>query len=130
MSGNTTRVLSSNPNYYSRVLPGASLLVPESGSSLDRDAFLLNFSSVHKNAELDYTSRSIDLRNGFKEAGNSEFIDTRQTCFSFELAPQAPFIFPFKCKLKGELCPKLPAGYCLKAGTETAPAFCVEVHSL
>lgn len=65
--GSTTCVLNSNQKWHERVLPGGSLLVPGCSSSLGPAAavcvnFSLNFSSVHKHAELDYAYQRIDLR--------------------------------------------------------------------
>lgn len=125
-----------NQNWHERVLPGGSLLVPECSSSLDRDAavclnrqsFLLKFSSEYKHAELDYTHKRIDLR---LMALRKRIIHNSlaQDLLFLWIGSRTPLIFPFVCKLKGEKCPKLPGDYCLKAGREAAPAFCVEVCS-
>lgn len=141
--GNSTCVLNSNPKWHWRVLPGGSLLVAEcSSSSLGGGAAvcpnrlntgsLLNFSSVHKHAELSYAYKRIDLRLMALRSRiipNSLTQGTQGRDFLFLwTGSRTALIFPFMCKWKGKICPKLPGDYCLKAGTESATTFCVEVY--
>lgn len=104
--GNSACALKSNQNWRWRLLPGGSLLVLECSSSLNavclnRLSFVLNFSSVHKHAELHYTYKRIDLclmalRNRIIQ---NSLTQGRDVLFLW-IGSRAPLIFPFMCKVK------------------------------
>lgn len=100
----------------SRPLPGGSRLAPGCSSFLDGACWI-----VHQ-----YINRLTTPPTGWITIIQNSLTRGRLLLW---IGSRSPLIFSFICKLKGKICPKMPGDCCLKAGAETATAFCVEMHS-